>query len=180
MIYFMLLETEEDRKKFQEIYENNYLKMYYVAHSMGQNQADAENAVHDSFLSLAEKFTKYSHLSCSEMMGLCVSIVKNKVLDSIRRANRYSEAEWEDIVLYDETPEHDASRMAERQERAAFVHKAMGEISEILRETLALKYYYQLSNKEIARIQGVPVKTVEMRLFRGKKKFKEVWDEANG
>lgn len=180
MIYFMLLETEEDRKNFREIYESNHLKMFHIARAMGQNQADAENAVHDSFLSLAENFTKYSHLSCSEMTGLCVSIVKNKVLDSIRRANRYSEAEWEDIVLYDETPEHDASRMAERQESAAFVHKAMGEISEILRETLALKYYYQLSNKEIARIQGVPVKTVEMRLFRGKKKFKEVWDEANG
>lgn len=180
MIYFMLLETEEDRKKFREIYENNYLKMYHVALSMGQNQADAENAVQDSFLSLAEKFTKYSHLSCSEMTGLCVSIVKNKVLDSIRRANHYSEAELEDIILYDETPEHDAPHMAERQERAAFVRKAMSGISEILRETLTLKYYYQLSNKEIARIQGVPVKTVETRLFRGKKKFKEVWDEANG
>ena len=43
MIYFMLLETEEDRKKFQEIYEDNYLKMYHVARSMGRNQADAEN-----------------------------------------------------------------------------------------------------------------------------------------
>ena len=172
MIYFMLLETEEDRKKFREIYERNYLKMYHVARSMGQNQTDAENAVHDSFLSLAENFTKYSHLLCSEMTGLCVSIVKNKVLDSIRRANRYSEAQLEDIILYDETPEHDAPHMAELQERAAFVHKAMGEISEILRETLTLKYYYQLSNKEIAGIQGVSVKAVEMRLFRGKKKFR--------
>ncbi len=180
MIYFMLLETEEDRKKFREIYERNYLKMYHVARSMGQNQTDAENAVHDSFLSLAENFTKYSHLLCSEMTGLCVSIVKNKVLDSIRRANRYSEAQLEDIILYDETPEHDAPHMAELQERAAFVHKAMGEISEILRETLTLKYYYQLSNKEIAGIQGVSVKAVEMRLFRGKKKFREVWDETNG
>lgn len=61
MIYFMLLETEEDRKKFQEIYEDNYLKMYHVARAMGQNQTDAENEVHNSFLSLAEKFTKYSH-----------------------------------------------------------------------------------------------------------------------
>lgn len=178
MIYFMLLETEE-RKKFREIYETNYLKMYHIAQGMNQNQADAENAVHEAFLSLAENFTKYSHLTGSEMTGLCVSIVKHKVLDSIRRANHYSDAELEDIILYDETPEHDASGMAERQEQAVFVQKAMQGISEIFRETLTLKYYYQLSNKEIARIQGVPVKTVEMRLFRGKKKFKEVWDEAN-
>lgn len=61
-----------------------------------------------------------------------------------------------------------------------FVQKALEGISEILRETLTLKYYYELSNKEIARIQGVTVKTVEVRLFRGRKKFREVWDEANG
>lgn len=180
MVYLMLLETEEDRRRFREIYENNYLKMYHVARSMGQNQADAENEVHNSFLSLAENFTKYSHLSCREMTGLCVSIVKNKVLDSIRRANHYSEAELEELILYDEEPEHDASHMVEKQERAMFVRKAMEGISEILRETLTLKYYYELSNKEIARIQGVSVKTVEVRLFRGRKKFKEVWDEANG
>lgn len=180
MIYFMLLETEEDRKNFREIYENNYLKMYHVAQGMGQSQADAENAVHDAFLSLAEKFTKYSHLTCSEMSSLCVTIVKRKVLDSIRRASRHSDAELEDMILYDDAPEHDASGMAESHEEAVFVNKALGGISEILRETLTLKYYYELSNKEIAKIQGVSVKTVEMRLFRGKKKFKEVWDEANG
>lgn len=180
MIYLMLLETEDDRKNFLEIYNENYLKMYYVAQGMGQRQADAENAVHDAFLSLAENFTKYSHLSCSEMTGLCVTIVKHKVLDSIRRANRYSDAELEELILYDEVPEHDAPGMAERGEESVFVRKALEGISEILRQTLTLKYYYELSNKEIARIQGVSVKTVEMRLFRGKKKFKEVWDEANG
>ena len=180
MIALSAIPTEEDRNKFREIYEENYLKMYHVALGMIKNQADAENAVQEAFLSLAEKFEKYLHLSGSEMTGLCVSIVKNKVLDSIRRANHYSEAELEDIILYDEAPEHDAPHMIERQERAMFVQKAMEGISEILRETLTLKYYYELSNKEIARIQGVPVKTVEVRLFRGRKKFKEVWDEANG
>lgn len=70
--------------------------------------------------------------------------------------------------------------MMEQKERAMFVQKALEGISEILRETLTLKYYYELSNKEIARIQGVTVKTVEVRLFRGRKKFREVWDEANG
>ena len=93
MIALSAIPTEEDRNKFREIYEENYLKMYHVALGMIKNQADAENAVQEAFLSLAEKFEKYLHLSGSEMTGLCVSIVKNKIIDIIRRANHYSEEE---------------------------------------------------------------------------------------
>lgn len=177
MIYFMLLETEEDKNRFAEIYEENYLKMYHVALGMIKNKEDAENAVHEAFLSLAENFTKYSRLSGREFTGLCVSIVKNKVIDDIRRRKHYSEDELEELVLYDEDAEHDASAMAEKKETEALVKKALEQVSEVLRETLVLKYYYELGNGEIAEIQGVSKKVVEMRLLRGKQKLKEVWDE---
>ncbi len=177
MIYLMLLETDEDRERFQKIYEENYLKMYYMALSMIKNPADAEDDVHKAFLSLAENFTKYSHLDNREISGLCISIVKNKTLNSIRDAGHYSEDELEKLILYDKNSQHDAAAMAEKKEREGRVKKALQEIPEVFRETLVLKYYYELSNKEIARIQGVSNKVVEMRLFRGKKKFREVWDE---
>ena len=83
MIYLLLLETDEDRKVFFEIYNRNYHKMYYVALKMLQDEAGAEDAAHAAFLSLAEKFEKYSHISGSEMDNFCVSIVKNKAIDSI-------------------------------------------------------------------------------------------------
>ena len=91
MISLDILETEEDREKFRKIYEENYLKMYHVGLAMIKNQTDAENAVQEAFLSLAEKFEKYSHLSSSKMTGLCVTIMKNKIIDMIRKANHYSE-----------------------------------------------------------------------------------------
>ncbi|MCM1256741.1 MAG: hypothetical protein NC307_02690 [Roseburia sp.] len=81
MICFSAIPTEKDRDEFRKIYEENYLKMYHVAFGMIKNQADAENVVQEAFLSLAENFEKYLHLSGSEMTGLCVSIVKNKIID---------------------------------------------------------------------------------------------------
>lgn len=181
MICLDAIASEDDRNKFRMIYEENYLKMYHVALGMVKNPADAENAVQEAFLALAEKFEKYSHLGGREMAGLCVSITKNKVIDGIRRANRYSEADLQSMVLCDENREHDAPSVAERHEENAFVRRALDQIPEVFRETLILKYYYELSNQEIARIQGVPKKTVEMRDYRGKIKFREVWDEsANG
>ncbi|MCI8489153.1 MAG: hypothetical protein HFJ04_02695 [Lachnospiraceae bacterium] len=50
--------------------------MYHIALGITKNQSDAENAVQEAFLALAEKFEKYSHLNGREMSGLCVSIMK--------------------------------------------------------------------------------------------------------
>lgn len=173
MIYFALLETEEDRERFRLIYEENYLKMYHVALGFLKQQSEAENAVHEAFLALAERFEKYSHLDGREMMGLCVSIVKNKAIDSIRKANHYSEAELEELVLYEEGQTNPEDALIKGEEQKV-LQKALHGISEVFRETLILKYYYELNNREIAKIQGVSTKTVEMRLYRGKQKLKEV------
>lgn len=179
MIYLSAIPTEDDKQKFREIYEENYLKMYHVALGMIKNQAEAENAVQEAFLSLAEKFEKYLHLSGSEMTGLCVSIVKNKIIDSIRRANHYSEEELESLVLFDECQEHDAPAALEKKEEREFTQRALKEIPDVFREAMILKYCYGMDNRAIAKIQGVSVKTAEMRIFRGKVKFKEVWDELH-
>lgn len=179
MIYLSLLATEEDRELFQKIYEENYLKMYHVALGMLKQPSEAENAVHEAFLALAERFEKYSHLNGREMTGFVVSIVKNKAIDIIRKAKRYSEKQLEDLILAEEKIFANPEDALERDERANMVQIALRQVSEVFRETLILKYYYGLENKEIAKIQNVPRKTVEMRLYRGKQKLKEILHEAD-
>lgn len=178
MVYLMLLPTEEDRETFRQIYEENYLKMYHVALGMLKRQAEAENAVHEAFLALAERFEKYSHLSGREMAGLCVSIVKNKAIDMIRRERHYSEEQIEELVLPDGAAERNPEEAFCRGETGDMVQKALRALSDVFREALVLKYYYGLSNREISKIQNVSVKTVEMRLYRGKQKLKEIINEA--
>lgn len=179
MIYFALLATEEDRESFRQIYEENYLKMYHVALGMLGQPSEAENAVHEAFLALAERFEKYSHLSGREMTGFCVSIVKNKAIDMIRKAGHYSEAQLDDLILTDETVFANPEDAFAGGEQAGIVQRALRQISEVYRETLILKYYYGLDNKEIAKIQNVSKKTVEMRLYRGKQKLKEILHETD-
>lgn len=179
MIYFALLATEEDRESFRQIYEENYLKMYHVALGMLGQPSEAENAVHEAFLALAERFEKYSHLSGREMTGFCVSIVKNKTIDMIRLANRYSEAQMEELVLIDETVFANPENAFAQSEQAGAVQMALRQVSDVYRETLILKYYYGFDNREIGKIQNVSKKTVEMRLYRGKQKLREILHEAD-
>lgn len=178
MVYLCLLETEEDRDYFQRIYKENYLKMYHVALGYLKQPTEAENAVHEAFLALAEKFEKYSHLNGREMTGFCVSIVKNKSIDIIRRSKHYSEEELESLNLKQDNENANPENVLLNEETKQMIERALAQISEVFRETLILKYVYQLGNKEIAHIQGVSVKTVTMRVYRGKQQLREVIHEA--
>ena len=179
MIYLSLLETEEDKRYFKEIYENNYLKMYHVALGILHDKSEAENAVHEAFLSLAEKFQKYSHISGRKMDNFCVSIVKNKAIDSIRRSRHYTEEEIEDLKLYQDEKMVNPENILLSEETKGMIKKALEQISEVFRETLVLKFVYELSNAEIAYIQGVSKKTVVMRIYRGKQMLREVIREED-
>lgn len=48
------------------------------------------------------------------------------------------------------------------------------------RVILFLHHYRQMSYSEIGELVGIPVKTVETRLYRGKKMLREQWLEVNG
>lgn len=180
MVFSALLETEDDRERFERIYKENYHKMHYAALGLLKQPQEAENAVHEAFLALAERFERYRHFNDREMTGFCVSIVKNKAIDLIRRSRRYSEEELSALVLFDESYQRSPELALERDEERKRILRALRNVSEVYRETLILKYYYELDNGEIAKIQGVAKKTVEMRLYRGKEKLREVMHGREG
>lgn len=174
LIYLSALETERDRCYFQKIYEENYRKMFYVAMRMLKEQTEAENAVHDAFLSLAEHFERYGRLSCRELGGLCVTITKHKAIDILRKKQHISEKELETLMIGRIDPDHDPQEQLVRDEQTKLVHRVLEQLPEVFKIALDLKYYYQYSNSEIADVLGVSLKTVEMRLYRAKIKMKEL------
>ncbi len=118
LLYLSMLETEQDRDRFQKIYEENHLKMYHVVIGILKQQANGENAVHEAFLALAEGFERYAHLKDSEMTGLCITIAKNKAIDILRVKNRYSETDLENLILYDSRKEANPEDAQEAQDGA--------------------------------------------------------------
>ena len=174
LIYLSILENEEDKQSFQQIYEENHLKMYHVAFHILNHQMDAENVVHDAFLKLAEHFEKYRKLPQKEMTALCVHITKNKAIDIVRRVSHLSREEVENLVLVDEQRERQPQVYLEQTEEQKQIRSILEKLPEILKITLELKYYYEFNNREIAQTLGVTTKTVEMRLYRGKIKLREL------
>ena len=67
LIYLQLIETEEDRSKFETIYLSYRDLMYHAAFGILRNVEDAEDAVHHAFVKIAEHMEKVGEagLECS-------------------------------------------------------------------------------------------------------------------
>lgn len=50
MLYLEMLETPEEKVRFEEIYQNYRNKMFHMADHILHNDQDAEDAVHNAFL----------------------------------------------------------------------------------------------------------------------------------
>ncbi len=52
IVYLQMIETDEDKSKFEEIYQEYRNLMYYVAYKRMQHEQDAEDVVHHDLLRL--------------------------------------------------------------------------------------------------------------------------------
>ena len=54
LIYLMVLDTEEERIKFVRLYEEYRNRMHYTASILLKSEIEAEDIVHDTFLTLTD------------------------------------------------------------------------------------------------------------------------------
>ena len=58
LIYLQMIETPEDRSKFETLYEEYRDAMYAVAQKILRNNMDAEDALHQAFCKYCGKYGK--------------------------------------------------------------------------------------------------------------------------
>ena len=73
IIYLQMIESDEDKSKFEQLYIMYKGLMFHVAMKILKNEFDAEDAVHQAFLSLIENLKKISDVKCPKTRA-CVSL----------------------------------------------------------------------------------------------------------
>lgn len=66
IVYLQMIEGEEEKLRFAVLYETYRGLMFYTANSILHNSQDAEDAVHQAFISLAENFSKIKTIECPQ------------------------------------------------------------------------------------------------------------------
>lgn len=88
--YLAMLDSVEEKDKFEELYRLYRQDMYKVAYSILKNSADAEDAVHEAFWSIANNFERVCKISRQEIKAYIVIIVKNASIDIYNKNSKKS------------------------------------------------------------------------------------------
>lgn len=169
----LLLETREDKISFQELYENTYRRLIFVAQGIIHNWTDAEDIVHDVYTKVARDYPKYRNKSSSDMLSLCIVMTRNGCINTIRERERHKEtpiAIREDLLGAEKDPLDGVLR----KEDEAMLERALMKLDTEDKNILVLRYFHDMSYKDIGDLLDMRTKAVDMRLYRIKKKLREV------
>ena len=82
------LESAEERRLFEDVYRACCGRMLALARRRLSAQADAEDAVQQSFLALAERFSRLAKLPETQLEAYLVVTVERKCIDILRQPLR--------------------------------------------------------------------------------------------
>lgn len=169
LIYLSMIETEEDKNKFIQLYEKYRKLMFYVANQILKDEYLAEDAVHHTFINVIENLDKISDIDCHKTKSYIVTMVRNCAI------NLYNQRKRHPLVSLDAAIGIESNETFQFEEETLV--KAVANLPEIYNSVLTLKYVQEFSNSEIAELLAIPEPTVRKRLERAKIKVQEIMDK---
>ncbi|MBQ6685810.1 MAG: RNA polymerase sigma factor [Firmicutes bacterium] len=164
LMFLSMLESDEDRKKFIEIYEEYCGLMERAALSIVKDQHNAEEAVQNSFVQIIRHFEKIYEIPCKELRFWIISIVKNEARMIIRKQKNVIQLEdWDGFIAGSEN-------ISEYPELVQLFSK----LPETYRAALEMKILLDYSGKEIAQRLGLSEEAVHTRISRGRKLLRDI------
>ena len=141
--------------------------MFYVARKILNNQQDAEDAVHQAFVSIIENLEKISDVDCPKTRSYIVIIVERKAIDLMRKNEKVVSME-----LYDEATGVEISLPGDDG-----IADAFAKLPARYREVLLLHYDNGYSTNEIAQLFQMKRSTVQKLLWRAKNALHDMLDK---
>ena len=169
MIYLQMIDTPEDRSKFEFLYMEYRGLMFHVANKILHNEQDAEDMVHQAFLKVAENIEKIGDPKCPKTQGYIVTIAENKAIDLYRRRQKRQVVE-----LSDDLPGVTAIYEGENTLAACIL-----KLPARYREVILLRYYQGYSVKEVAAILGLSLSAASKLNQRAKNRLRELYEKED-
>ena len=177
----MSIEDEKQRSDVEQIW-NLYGKiMLAKAYGILGNMQDAEDAVQEAFLRISKNAEDFSEPKSPGTIALVSIYTRNVAINMYRRNKKRNELFGNDgdldNVISAAAESEDIAQLIVNDETVEIVRRAINLLDEPYKDVILLKYYYHKKNIEIAEVLGVDANTVNGRVFRAKKKLKELIGE---
>jgi RNA polymerase sigma-70 factor (ECF subfamily) len=143
------------------------ISLSYAQRMMG-NENDAREMAQEAMVKVLQNLHRYDDQW--RFATWVLGITRNTCIDEFRRRKRRPLMEEREQVCEDPDP----AELSHERLRGAQVRAAMNELPEIYREIIVLYHYENMLYREIADLLGLPLGTVMNRLFRARRKLKDL------
>lgn len=158
-IYLAMIDSPEDQTKFEKIYNTYRFLMLHVAKQILRNYHDAEDAVHQAFISIIENIEKIIEVDSPKTRSYIVIITERKAIDLLRQNQRRNTMELNENTAGVEIPFTEDNTLA----------AAIAKLPAHYREVLLLRYDNGFTTKEIASIFNITDSGVRKLIARAKR-----------
>lgn len=172
----ILLETDEQRNKLADFYKKNRHRLYKIAFSKLHSREEAEDAVQDAFLKIADRPDTFFSLSDEERIPYVYTVVKHASFDIYNKNNHINTSELTENITLGNYPEF--------LEKLVLDEIAYKEIIEFIKNlpklqqnVLVLTRLSKLSISETAQQLNISKTAVNQRLYLARKAIKQFIEE---
>jgi RNA polymerase sigma-70 factor (ECF subfamily) len=167
-----------DRDALARLYDRFSRPLFGVASRILRDATEAEDVVHDVFITIWQKAAAFEPARCSAL-GWAIALTRNRAIDRFRtrrRRHEILETSAPADLGYDETAPSAASSSTDlwQKEKATAVRRAVTELSSEQRNALELAFFSGLTQQEIATRLHEPLGTVKARIRRGLLKLRDL------
>ncbi len=173
LIYLSMIESDDDRSKFEVIYREYRDLMLYIANRVLGDTKDSEDVVHQSFIKLVGVLEKIDEPKSHKTRSLVVTVVERTAIDLYRRRKR------ENTISLDE--EHinvpDTTQIDEAISRSDLA-AAIASLPTRYRSVILLRYDHGLTAREIAGLLSMTEVNVRKTIQRAKERLGMILKEG--
>lgn len=185
LLYLTLIDNEEQKSRFEEIYNLFHQEMYMYAMAILKNSSNAEDVVHDVFLKVATK-----HMNTLEKMSTdddvkyyLLRATKNTALNMINSKHYSNVPIDESLICSNNIPNLSDEEFIDRLCTKSDYTKLINIINELKApyyEVLYYRFSLDYSTKTIAKLLDRKESTVKKQIARGKKIVVSKIEETRG
>ena len=164
-----MVDSPEDKRKIEKLYEKYNRLMYVVAYKILKNKEDSEDVVLESWEKIIKHLDKINIISGQETKSFIVIVVERTAINLYRKNKK----KIDNVFSVDEFEECPFFSTKDKALEHVELYDAMRNLPKVYSNVLVLYYINGFSCKEIAEIMNISEDAVNKRLSRARKKLGE-------
>ena len=167
-INLLMIESEKDKNKFEELYHQYKWIMYHVAYEFVKDKQLAEDIVQNSFVRVIPHLGKLDDVFSKDTKGYMIQIVRSIACNTYKKRKQDNLIYLEDVshdIEIEESLEEDIISKAEID----YIVEKIKMLPDNSRDILLFRYIDDYTDDKIAEILKISKANVRKRVERAKK-----------